>query len=134
MPFTILIFDIDDFKSVNDLYGHIAGDHYLQGISQVCEKALRDSDFIGRYGGEEFGVILSNTTETQGRVVAEKLRETIENYHINEGSIVIKRTVSIGVAAYSHEYESFHELLDKGDKAMYASKNNGKNTVSVYKR
>lgn len=134
LPFTILIFDIDDFKSVNDLYGHIAGDHYLQGISKVCEKTLRDSDFIGRYGGEEFGVILNNTNEEQGMVVAEKLRETIENFHINEGTIVIKRTISIGVAGYSHDYENFHELLDKGDKAMYQSKNNGKNTVTAYKK
>jgi diguanylate cyclase (GGDEF)-like protein len=131
-PFTILIFDIDDFKSVNDLHGHIAGDHYLQGLSNLCKNTLRDSDFIARYGGEEFGVLLSNTNEDEGYVVAEKLRESIENFYINEGSIVIKRTVSIGLEGYSHDYENFHELLDKGDKAMYASKNKGKNTVTIY--
>lgn len=131
-PFTLLIFDIDDFKSVNDLYGHIAGDHYLEGISKLCVKTLRDSDFIARYGGEEFAVIIHEATEEQAKIVAEKLRKVIEGFKIIEGAAVINRTISIGVVSYDHKYSNFHQILDKGAKAMYKSKENGKNIITVF--
>lgn len=131
-PFTILIFDIDDFKSVNDLYGHIAGDHYLEGLSKLCIETLRDSDFIARYGGEEFAVIIHEATEEQAKIVAEKLRKAVECFNMIEGATIINRTISIGVASYDHKYTNFHQILDKSDKAMYKSKENGKNITTVY--
>lgn len=131
--FTILIFDIDDFKSVNDMYGHVAGDHFLKGLSRLCEESLRDSDFIARYGGEEFAVILHDTDETHAALVADKLRAVVEAYKLKEGAVVINRTISIGLATYDHDYDNFHDILDKGDKAMYMSKNSGKNKISVLK-
>lgn len=130
--FALIIFDIDFFKSVNDEYGHLVGDVVLKGIAKLTEETVRETDLIARYGGEEFAVLLPNTSAEQAGVVAEKLRSVIENHYVEVNPFKIRRTVSLGVMAYHFSINSFDDLVDKADKAMYKSKQSGKNQVTVY--
>lgn len=130
--FSVIIYDIDFFKSVNDEYGHIVGDKVLKEMSSLAKSLLREYDVIGRYGGEEFAIILPNTSIDQAEVVAEKLRAGIEAFEIQVQPYTIKRTISLGIMAFDLSIKSFSELMDKADKAMYKSKSNGKNMITVY--
>jgi len=130
--FTIMIIDVDDFKSVNDQYGHVVGDRFLRDMASLFQKTLRETDFIARYGGEEFAIILHDAKTLQAQSVAEKLRQAVENFAIKEEGHDIQRTISIGLATYDHAFKDFHSILDKGDKAMYHSKVTGKNKVSTF--
>lgn len=121
---SILLFDIDDFKKINDIYGHQVGDEVLKKLAYVIKNAVRQSDIVGRYGGEEFMVILPETNEIQGRVVAEKIRAKIESTKIIDQLNV---TISGGGVEYHH---NDHENIIKiADERLYKAKKTGKNKI-----
>lgn len=126
-PFSIVFFDVDHFKRVNDTYGHAVGDLVLQQISQLMGQQMRLTDIFARWGGEEFVTVLPSTDLECAAVVAEKLRKKVSELNIDE---VGRITCSFGVASYSPE-DSFHSIILRADKAMYLAKSNGRNRVEV---
>jgi diguanylate cyclase (GGDEF)-like protein len=130
---TIILFDIDFFKQLNDTYGHIAGDKVLKDIVFVTRSVLRSNAKLFRYGGEEFVVLLSETDDKDAFFIAERVRGIIEDYEFNadESDVVIKTTVSIGVATYPLHSLDIEKLIKKADKAMYLAKQSGRNNVKL---
>jgi diguanylate cyclase (GGDEF)-like protein/PAS domain S-box-containing protein len=123
---SIILIDIDYFKSVNDDFGHIAGDMILVEFAKLIQSQIRQSDSLGRWGGEEFLIILPHTDLERAVVLAEKLRKAIEKFNF---SIVEHKTASFGVAIFEKTM-SVEELIDKADKALYKSKEEGRNRVT----
>ncbi len=131
-PLSLLIFDIDKFKDVNDTYGHPAGDYILKEISSVIKtKLIRGNDFFARAGGEEFCLFLAGSALNQAEEVAERIRATIEAQQFVFEGKKIPITISIGVAGYDPTDSDWTEIYDRADKALYHSKNSGRNCVSV---
>jgi len=126
---SVIFFDIDHFKSVNDTYGHIVGDEVLRHIAQVAKSILRKSDMIARWGGEEFILLLPNTSVSYAANVAEKLRATIENETFN--NVVGRITCSFGVSSLRNNEEVGKELLQRVDDLLYQAKNSGRNRVVI---
>ena len=126
---TLLMIDIDDFKRVNDNYGHPAGDTILKDVAHCILNSTRDQDFDFRYGGEEFAVILPATDSAAGQVVAERIREIIAGHVFNAGEIQVSITVSVGVASCPLNAGSIRDLVVESDKALYEAKRAGKNRV-----
>lgn len=122
----VIIFDIDHFKNVNDLHGHQFGDIVLQKVAKICKEKLRTEDFLARYGGEEFVCLLINQSLEQAKLVAERLRTSIEESIITDGSINTHVTISLGVSD-SKSFNSAEELLKDADTALYKAKENGRN-------
>lgn len=122
-----LLMDIDDFKKINDEYGHYTGDVVLQNFSDTIRKQLRNYDLFSRYGGEEFAVLLPGTGEKEAEEIAERLRAAVENSPVNVDQ-VIKYTVSIGVSTIAPDRETSVDMLYKlSDQALYRAKMQGKN-------
>jgi len=131
-PLTVFMIDIDLFKQINDRYGHKVGDTVLKKLTEVCQEALREVDILGRMGGEEFAIILPETSEAKGAEVAERLRKTIAESAIPmEAGLPLHCTVSIGVTALASADDNIDVLLNLADKALYKAKNSGRNTVCV---
>jgi len=128
--FSIMMIDIDFFKAVNDNYGHIAGDKILKATAEIIRQTIRRSDEVYRYGGEEFVVILSNTSEGGAHFIAERVRKEIQKLRVSFNRL-IKVTASIGICS-SETTKDVTLLLGNADKALYHSKENGRNRVSVY--
>lgn len=126
-PLSVLLFDIDQFKQVNDTHGHETGDTVLTRLASEVHNQLRGTDFLGRWGGEEFIVLASNNLLTEAANLAERLRKHIANINFSK---VGKVTISIGVAQWQMG-ESRRALLDRADKAMYQAKKNGRNLVKL---
>lgn len=126
----ILSLDLDHFKSINDTYGHEAGDKVLIEFTNTVKRLLRDSDVFGRTGGEEFCIILQNTSPEGSYVFAERLRQSVEDTKIEYEGKSIKVTVSIGMAAMDKE-ENIKDLIKKSDVALYKAKESGRNKVHV---
>ena len=127
----VIFADVDRFKSVNDTYGHSAGDSVLQSVSQILLNGLRKRDFIGRFGGEEFVILLPGAGETELQIVAERLRARIEacDHPIGDGRS-IKATVSLGCVGFdAKRHAGSKDLIDEADRAMYAAKQAGRNRV-----
>ncbi|KPH96684.1 hypothetical protein AMS58_01070 [Pseudoalteromonas porphyrae] len=129
--FTLICFDLDHFKKINDNYGHPAGDLVLKAVTQISQRAIRESDFLGRIGGEEFLVVLNNTTSVEATEIAFRIKSDIEKEHIISDGQIIKITASFGVAQKSSELTSFKDLLKKADKALYTAKEHGRNRVEI---
>jgi diguanylate cyclase (GGDEF)-like protein len=130
--FSVLFFDLDHFKKVNDTYGHDAGDYVLREFAQVIRtNYLRPKDIFARYGGEEFCVLLSNTGAKAAAVLAEKMRAAIEAHAFMYEGKRLPITTSMGVAELTATIESAQTLLKAADKALYAAKTGGRNRVSV---
>ena len=127
--FSIIIIDIDDFKQINDLYGHMAGDEYLKAISMLFIQSLREQDIAGRIGGEEFLVILPETAIDGAFQLAVRIRMNVENFVLDYRSHQIKTTISAGVCQYENSISDINELLDIADQALYETKRSGKNKV-----
>jgi diguanylate cyclase (GGDEF)-like protein/PAS domain S-box-containing protein len=127
MSFSIIILDIDDFKKVNDTFGHDIGDKVLKTIAFIMQKNLRVSDIVGRWGGEEFLILCENTNITQAQIVAENLRKTIEKTNFD---IVKNKTVSLGVSEFT-ESDNAHTIFKRVDDALYKAKNSGKNKTVI---
>lgn len=133
---SLILFDIDDFKSFNDSFGHQAGDRALEQVSQVAKSMMRRLDFLARYGGEEFAAVLPGTNKKEALKFAERLREIIEK----ETSKALpfqtgKRiSVSVGVATYPEDAEDKEKLIFCADGALYEAKKRGKNIVKGYRK
>jgi diguanylate cyclase (GGDEF)-like protein len=125
----LLMIDIDNFKKINDTYGHPAGDRVLKDIAQCILHSTRDQDFNFRYGGEEFAVILPSTDAAAGQVVAERIRDLIEVNSFTAGDTQLKMTVSIGVACCPENARSIRDLVIEADKSLYEAKKTGKNKI-----
>ncbi|NPA60015.1 MAG: diguanylate cyclase [Epsilonproteobacteria bacterium] len=125
---SIVIIDIDDFKKINDTYGHNVGDIVLKTFSQLIQNKIRISDILARWGGEEFVILLPDTDVSGGYETAEQVRKVIESHKF---STVGKVTASFGVAEYEHK-QSLEELVKRCDKALYIAKSGGKNQVVKY--
>jgi diguanylate cyclase (GGDEF)-like protein len=127
VPISLILVDLDHFKEVNDTYGHPAGDHALREISAVFLRSVRSYDWVGRYGGEEFLLILPGTNVSSARLRAEHLRVAVQVTHIQSADTNIKITASFGVASgFAADHET---LLHEADAALYRAKNNGRNCV-----
>ncbi len=134
-PLFILMMDIDNFKSVNDTYGHDYGDYVLVEFTNILRKSVRKSDLLARYGGEEFIIAMFETNADGAKTVSEKIRKTVEEYDFKYKNIRIKRTVSIGISCYPSPLEpqdSIYTVVKEADEALYISKNTGKNKWIYY--
>lgn len=126
-PFSLILFDIDHFKKINDTYGHDIGDKVLVELSALVKNLLRNHDMLARWGGEEFVILSPNTRLKDARVFANRLRKEIERFPF---SYIENVTCSFGVAEYAAG-DTSESLLKKADEALYLSKHNGRNTVST---
>ncbi len=126
--FSLIIIDIDDFKNVNDTYGHSVGDRVINDLADIFRNTVRNSDISVRFGGEEFVIILPNTHLKEAEIIAKKLKDIVENNTIilKDGSR-IKFTISLGVSQIQQDDESVETVLHKADEALYQAKNSGKN-------
>lgn len=130
-PLAILAIDIDFFKRINDNYGHNIGDLALQKFANVCHEVLRESDLIGRIGGEEFAVLLPETDADQAQEISERLRHHLAESSITtaDKAIKVQFTVSIGITLFSGDNANIEDLLNHADMALYQAKHNGRNQV-----
>jgi two-component system cell cycle response regulator len=129
----LMMIDIDHFKSINDRYGHQAGDQVLKHLAGLLKDTCRRGDIICRIGGEEFAVILAETTSEEGWAVAERLRLQAQESNNEFYGSEVGYTLSVGMADSAHpEMETISDLLQKCDKALYDAKNNGRNQVRIY--
>lgn len=128
--FAVIMLDIDHFKEVNDTYGHDVGDNVLITISKVLSEHIRETDILGRWGGEEFLILSPHTNNSEAYALAEKLRVTIETYPID---IIGHKSCSFGVSMFDLRDETFKEVVKHADEALYIAKNSGRNTVVAYK-
>ncbi len=124
---TCMMIDIDQFKHFNDTYGHTCGDQVLYFVAQKISACVRDSDIVGRYGGDEFLIILPNATVDDARVIAQRMLLAVQTVHLDGVEHTV--TISIGIASYSNE-ACFGDILKKADSAMYRVKKDGGNTFS----
>ncbi|MFH1189919.1 MAG: CHASE2 domain-containing protein [Candidatus Omnitrophota bacterium] len=128
---SVIMADIDNFKHANDTYGHQAGDLILRDVANIIQSKCRALDVVGRYGGEEFIVMLSGAKAVDAMHLAEKIRSAVEERKFRIGNVIYSTTISLGVAEYSDEATK-NELAEKADKALYYSKKNGKNQATAY--
>lgn len=128
MPMSVLMLDLDYFKSVNDQYGHSAGDLVLKEAVKVIKNASRQTDLLFRYGGEEFVLVLNKTDHNGAQLIAERIRQKIESQVVKTNDAEINMTVSIGVAS-CRKNDSTNALLSRSDKALYHAKMSGRNQV-----
>jgi diguanylate cyclase (GGDEF)-like protein len=129
--FSLIILDIDDFKPINDSYGHAAGDEVLRRLTAICQAACRDSDLFARYGGEEFIFLLPETDKNNTLNFAERLRKLSAQTTVTYNQAAIHFTVSMGVITYQQDATGPDALLIKADEALYQAKHAGKNRVMV---
>lgn len=131
---SLLMIDLDNFKALNDRYGHTAGDHLLRYFSQLINETVRPSDIPARYGGEEFLIILPETEKKEASALAERLRLRISLYpfRLDSRKEDIPFTISVGVTSYPEFGQSTEDLIALADEALYAAKKNGKNQVAVH--
>jgi diguanylate cyclase (GGDEF)-like protein len=125
-PLSVLMLDVDKFKQYNDTYGHPAGDEVLKTVARLLREKARDTDVVARYGGEEFILLLPNTGDEAALTFAERLRVTLES----EPWPLRAVTASIGAATMTEAMESFDDLVSAADKALYQSKESGRNRVT----
>jgi diguanylate cyclase (GGDEF)-like protein len=126
---SLIMIDIDHFKKVNDTYGHPAGDAVIKALANIIKKATRETDFAGRYGGEEFAIILPDTPVANVEFVAQRIRRFAEKQVVVHDQVEIKFTVSLGIAGFKQDHKDYQQWLGDADKALYQAKNSGRNTV-----
>ena len=133
-PFSLIMLDLDQFKMINDKYGHPMGDAVLKEVSKAIKNTIRDCDIAARYGGEEFAIVLPETELKGAAMVAERLRKAVERLKITAKDYCIQTTISVGVTSYlvSPEKKDKSEIISEADKALYVSKNTGRNKASIY--
>jgi diguanylate cyclase (GGDEF)-like protein len=129
--FSVILFDVDHFKRINDTYGHATGDTCLTEILKRVKPALRETDLLARYGGEEFIILLPETDSTSASRVAEKLRQIVENIDFIHKGKQVKITISLGVTEASPSDKSHQEIFTRMDQAMYEAKHAGRNRVEI---
>jgi len=126
---SFLMIDIDNFKQFNDRYGHLVGDAILRSVAKTLIDAVRQIDFIGRYGGEELSVVMAETDRDQAKFAAERIRQAIADMTIKVYDEELKVTVSIGVATFPDNTANMQDLIEMADQALYLAKETGKNKV-----
>jgi diguanylate cyclase (GGDEF)-like protein len=130
-PFSMIFMDIDHFKQVNDTYGHIHGSELLKEVAEIIHRCIRVVDFGARYGGDEFVIVLPETSKPEAMAIAERIREAVEkNKFLERGGLSIHFTASLGVATFPQDAESKDDLIKMADHAMYESKRASRNRVS----
>ena len=127
-PLAYAMIDIDHFKKVNDSYGHAVGDQVIKSLSALLNKQLRKTDVVGRYGGEEFAVVLPNTSGEEAELIMNELRVTFEQIHHHAEETDFTVTFSCGLAAYP-ECPTFPDLAESADRAVYLAKKRGRNCI-----
>jgi diguanylate cyclase (GGDEF)-like protein len=131
-PLSVIVFDIDHFKKINDTFGHPGGDYVLRELGRIVgTNLIRGSDFFARYGGEEFVLILSATPTKTANEIAERVRNTIQTTEFIFENRKVPITISLGVATRNANETDWAQLFDRADKALYFSKQNGRNKVTV---
>lgn len=133
-PLCVLVLDVDHFKTVNDAFGHAVGDQVLMRVAQACKQALRRFDMMGRLGGEEFLVVLPDTSMDVAMQIAERLRGKVESLPLGNLAPGLEITASVGAAEAEHEVDDLPELVRRADTAMYRAKDAGRNRVEVVTR
>jgi len=128
-PASLIIADLDHFKKINDSFGHHAGDLALKAFTDVCRQAIREPDILGRLGGEEFGLMLPETSIQNAQILAERIRKATESLVITHDNQTVKVTVSIGLVELNKEDVPLDTLLGSADRAMYEAKSKGRNQV-----
>ena len=128
----LIMFDIDHFKNVNDTYGHQAGDEVIRVVSHQLSNSLRKTDVAGRYGGEEFGIIMPETLAKHAEIYCERLRKSIESTVVEYEEVEIKFTISFGICESSDQHSDYHAWLERTDQALYQSKENGRNQTRIF--
>ncbi|RMA97269.1 sensor domain-containing diguanylate cyclase [Hydrogenothermus marinus] len=131
-PISIIMIDIDNFKNVNDTYGHLVGDEVLKKIANIIKNNIRKTDIAARYGGEEFVILLPNTPLEKAIKVAERIRQKVEEELFKDENNTFKVTISAGVSYCDYENCDFKKVLEEADKALYIAKAQGKNKVVVH--
>ena len=131
MPVSMVMLDIDNFKLINDTYGHASGDEVLKAVANVLSQGTRESDVSGRLGGEEFAIILTETDLTAAQELIERLRKKVEQTCIHFKGQEISVTASFGVAKLDTESDNFDKLIDRADYALYQAKKEGRNRVVI---
>lgn len=131
-PVSLLMLDIDHFKAVNDAHGHLVGDEVIRAVARHLRSALRLQDLPGRYGGEEFGVVLPDTALEGAEVIAERVRRRIGDAVLEKTGV--RATVSIGIAALDPAEPSYADWISQADRALYAAKANGRNRCEAFRR
>ena len=129
---TLLMCDIDHFKRINDTYGHAAGDMVIQAIADAVRKNLRSTDIAGRYGGEEYAVLLVDTDLEQAKVLAERLRQSVEALQLDYNGQILKVTLSLGLAGYQDYMTGHRQWIEAADKGLYQSKAAGRNQLTCF--
>jgi diguanylate cyclase (GGDEF)-like protein len=129
---SLVIFDADHFKKVNDTYGHDVGDIVIKGFADVLKRVKRDTDAVGRFGGEEFVIVCEETDEGGAQLLAERIRTELEavKFHSELGTLQV--TCSVGVAPFPNSGQTWEQLFKATDEALYASKRGGRNRVTVW--
>ncbi len=132
-PVSVIMADLDNFKTINDIYGHLVGDRVLRQVAKTMVHHLRTYDRIGRYGGEEFLIILDDTDATEAVVVAERIRRAISKLEFESGDVSFSVTLSMGISTTDNvtSIKNEESLLSEADKALYHAKNKGKNRVII---
>jgi diguanylate cyclase (GGDEF)-like protein len=131
-PLSLVIFDLDHFKQINDTHGHLAGDEALKELARTLQAGIRQEDVLCRYGGEEFVVLMPGMALAVAAERAEGWRQTIAEICVRFGDIELKFTTSVGVAAYPEHGKMADELTQAADLALYIAKHEGRNRVEVY--
>jgi diguanylate cyclase (GGDEF)-like protein len=131
-PLSVMMLDVDHFKEINDTYGHAIGDQVLCSLAQGCQENIREVDILGRYGGEEFAIILPETDGLDALAIAERLRKYVQTVprETQKGEVLV--TISVGVAELTENIFDLASLLDRADSALYAAKQAGRNCVKSY--
>jgi len=133
-PFSLIILDIDNFKNLNDSYGHLFGDEILKTTTSVIRRCVRIIDIAARYGGEEFAIILPTTDKSGTSIIAERIRAEIESTIslVRDTGTTINITVSLGIASFPDDASVAEELINNADRALYRAKSQGKNKVVIF--
>lgn len=132
LTYSFLMLDIDHFKQHNDKYGHLVGDRLLKEIADIITDSVREVDLVGRFGGEEFSIVLPDTDIQGSKLVAERIREQIQNYEFKVYDERIHITTSIGVCNFPKHTSFFDSLINNADMALYRAKKEGRNKTCVY--
>lgn len=129
---SFLMIDVDYFKRFNDRFGHLTGDRILRGVAENISESIREIDIVGRYGGEEFCVILPETDREGAYYVAERIRSSMEKIPIKAYETTVRTTVSIGIVTFPEDAQKISGLIDKADWALYRAKKMGRNTSCAF--
>ncbi|WP_424927540.1 sensor domain-containing diguanylate cyclase [Amaricoccus tamworthensis] len=131
MSLAMILFDLDRFKSINDRFGHSGGDEVLRGVVDTFNDNIREQDMLARLGGEEFAIVLNDTSIMQAEMIAERFRQLVENLQRHHDGFDIRCTTSVGVAAVRPNDLTAEQILKRADAALYFAKKNGRNRVEL---